>query len=218
MSIDITYKPHPNVWPKKVTANRKRSPFKWRWNEVMSDLERELRHLGAAKCSIALDLKFGEIRNDGQPRADARARTPGVILSFTAKRLPGEPAQVFPCDTFLTWQDNLVAIVRSLEKLRAVDRYGVTIAGEQYAGFKALPSGGESSAKMTPEQASDIIAEHSEIEAGGILAFPSVAKMAARAAQRRTHPDTGDHANGEAFALVQKATDILNEHHGGSLS
>jgi len=36
------------------------------------------------------------------------------------------------------WQANVRAIALSLEKLRAVDRYGVTRRGEQYAGWRAI--------------------------------------------------------------------------------
>ncbi len=213
MSLNITFKPLPAVWPKSPTKTRRRSPFKYRWEQTLNDLERELRHLGAADCSVALDVQFGDIRRDGWPRADARPRTPGVIISFTAKKLAGEPVQVYPCDTFAYWQDNLVAIVRSLEKLRAVDRYGVTVAGEQYAGFRALPA--STSARMTVEQAAEVLSSFSEIEQEGIIAFPNIARMAARIASSKAHPDSGaERADDEAFARVQEAKEVIEQHHG----
>ncbi len=46
----------------------------------------------------------------------------------------------FPCDRFKHWDDNLRAISLTLERMRAVDRYGVTLNKQQYAGFKALPA------------------------------------------------------------------------------
>lgn len=45
----------------------------------------------------------------------------------------------FPCDTYISWEDNLRAIVLTLERLRAIDRYGVTQHAEQYKGWNALP-------------------------------------------------------------------------------
>lgn len=46
------------------------------------------------------------------------------------------------CDRFLSWEDNLRAITKTLESLRAVDRYEVVEGGEQYAGFRQITRGG----------------------------------------------------------------------------
>lgn len=213
--LEITFKPLPAVWPKEPTKNRKRSPFKYRWEETLRQLERELRHLGATKCSVALDVQFGDIRRDGWPRADARPRTPAVIISFTASKLAGAPVQVYPCDTFAYWQDNLVAVVRSLEKLRAVDRYGVTVAGEQYAGFRALPASTEGRV-MTVEEAAEEVAKYSDFELDAIITFESVARAAVRIASSKSHPDTEDGGE-DSFKNVQEAKRILGQHHGVEL-
>lgn len=216
MTLEITFKPHPATWPKEPTKQRRRSPFKYRWEATLRELERELRHLGATACSVALDLQFGDIRRDGWPRADARPRTPGVIISFTAKKLPGAPVHVYPCDTFAFWQDNLVAIVRSLEKLRAVDRYGVTVAGEQYAGFRALPAGTAEPRKMTVDEAADALAAYGDMEPEAIVSFEGVARLAARTAAARSHPDAEDGGE-DSFKVVQEAKAVLSAHHGVSL-
>ena len=213
--LDITFKPLPAVWPKEVTKTRRRSPFKYRWEEALRELGRELRHLGASACSVALDVQFGDIRRDGWPRADARPRTPGVIISFTAKKLAGAPVHVYPCDTFAYWQDNLVAIVRSLEKLRAVDRYGVTVAGEQYAGFKALPAC-TGSHELTVDEAADIIASHTDFEPEALITFEGVARAAVRIAASRTHPDA-EEGGEETFKRVQEAKRVMSQHHGVEL-
>jgi hypothetical protein len=55
--------------------------------------------------------------------------------------LTQEDSYVLACDRFLDWEDNLRAITKTLESLRAVRRYEVVQDDEQYAGFKQLTSG-----------------------------------------------------------------------------
>src|SRR5438094_286048 len=88
-------------------------------------------------------------------RASLRSRTPPAIVSFTNRdgiRL------TFPCDTYGDWATNVYAIASTLEKLRAINRYGVTQGDQQYVGFQALPPAGGSTA-MTAEEAADVIAQ-----------------------------------------------------------
>jgi hypothetical protein len=118
----------------------------------------------------------------------------------------------FPCDTYADWQTNVYAIAKSLESLRAVDRYGVTQGDAQYVGFKALPSGGGSAPAMTAEQAADIIAEHSELPAHVILQEPAVARVAIRTAKRSAHPDAGGEPG--AFERVTDAATLIERLHG----
>lgn len=209
----IIYEPL-GVWPKPVTNPRKRSPFKYRWNEVLLDLRRELTHLGAEGVVIHVDVPDHMIRrSDGGMRADARPKSPAVKIVFTATKLPGEPVQVYPCDTFKDWQSNVVAITRSLEKLRAVDRYGVTTAGEQYAGFKALPA--STSATMSTEAAALILSEFSDYTVGQVLSGAAYARQARRVAQARTHPDRV--GNSEQWDQVERAVTVLTSHFGQTL-
>jgi len=213
LMLAITFKPL-GRWPKNPTTNRRRSPFKYRWNEVLGALERELRHLGASSCEIHIDLNDGWIRRDGWPRADARPGSPKIIISFTAKNLPGSPTQVYPCDTYSYWQDNVKAIAVSLEKLRAVDRYGVTTAGEQYAGFKALPS--STGPTMTTEAAAIVLGNVSHDPPSAIIVSVELAKAAARTAKHRSHPDRND-GDSSMWGNVQTAIAVLSSHHGVSL-
>lgn len=49
---------------------------------------------------------------------------------------------VYATDACRYWQHNVRSIALGLEALRAVDRYGISRRGEQYAGFRgALPAG-----------------------------------------------------------------------------
>lgn len=151
------------------------------------------------------------IRNDGWIRANARPAAPGVILTFDSKHGPLS----YPCDMFTDWQANVRAVALALEALRKVDRYGVTKRGEQYTGWKQLPSAGGSTTTMTAEVAADVLAD-----AAGWAATPptlltkaDVVTVAYREAAKRTHPDK-DGGSVEAFQRVHLAKQVLDKHHG----
>jgi hypothetical protein len=73
-------------------------------------------------------------------------RHPGIELSFDVDQriVPSAPngRLVYATDCCDYWQHNVRSIALGLQALRAVDRYGITRRGEQYAGFAALPAGG----------------------------------------------------------------------------
>lgn len=207
------------IWPGKRTDSwaRQRSKFKTMWTKMMSELDREVRMLNGDTVVLRLEVSQRDIRLDGMLRADARPRDPGVVVQFRAKKLAGAPTLYYRCDTFTWWQDNLNAIVKGLEALRTVDRYGVTPTGEQYAGFKALPSGGSTSTTLSTSSAAELLARYTtDGDARAILADQSIAKTAVRSAIYRTHPDRN---NGDrlAFDNVDAARKVLSGHFGISL-
>lgn len=204
------------VWPGEKTPpwQRTRSPFKTIWTKVLSHLARETRALGGRNVVLKLQVDRQHLRNDGMLRADARPREPGVVVQFVAGRLKGAPTLLYRCDRFGNWQDNLSAIARGLEALRLVDRYGVTPTGEQYAGFKALPS--TTDATLTTEKAAEIIMEHSSVNAHTILHEPRAANDAIRIARHRTHPDRNN-GQSDLWGAVERARLVLSSHHGVSL-
>lgn len=192
-------------WPVKPTpySARKRAPFSASQSRTLSDLERELDHLGARTVVIQTYHRESEIRLDGMPKASAPSpANPSVILSFTTAR--GDYS--YPCDTYMTWTGNLRAIVLTLEHLRAVERYGVTKHGQQYAGFKALPSVSDG-ARMS---AAIAVARHaqSDYSAADIRDEPVCREAAYKIAVQRVHPDRpgGSH---EAFVDLQRAIEVL---------
>lgn len=158
------------------------SPFRAPWSATVSLLAREIRHLEPRQAILELDMAESDFRNDGLPRANARAASPGVVLT-----LVGTPHGDlrYPCNTFGHWDENVRGIALALEALRKVDRYGVTKRGEQYAGWKALPAGNAPSA----ERGRKLIEDH-----GGL-----------KAALRATHPDTSGYESAADFADVQAA-------------
>lgn len=216
MSLEYRVTELPAVWPGKPTTYRKKAPFKTQWARTLHILERELKHLGARKIEFALAIRFGDLRQDGMLRADARPG-PAVIVSFIDR--DGQ-RQAYPCDTFAWWQDNLYAIAVVLEDLRRAERYGVQSALLR-AGFKALPSAGGSTPTLSTSQAASLIARLSqspvvEDDAKAIQNDREIAKFLIRTAKAKTHPDKG--GRNEDWTLLQEAERIITAHHGGKLS
>lgn len=116
------------------------SPFSAPWTRTVELLAREIKMLDPGKAILEIDLPAGGFRRDGLPRADRRAFTPTVVLTMVRTK-HGHDLR-YEVGTYDDWQDNVRAIALGLEALRAVDRYGVTKRGEQYAGWKQLPAGG----------------------------------------------------------------------------
>jgi len=184
------------------------------WSRIVKDLERELRHLDAEDVVLRMDVQPYQIRNDGQVKADARPASSAVMLEFKATAIDGHPRLIYKCDVFRDWQSNVYAIAKSLEALRLVDRYEVTTAGEQYAGFKQI--GATSTTTISAEAAAAILSEITGQGRGEITASADIAKDAVRRAISFTHPDRN---NGDrtAYDRVDAARSVLSSHHGVSL-
>lgn len=183
----VTLRPLP-TWPHEPTKDRRaaqfRSPGRWvedafgnkkTWRNgerityatTLRELEYEVDQLGGAEITIGVGLEERDVRLDGAPRADARPpRHPGVEVSFDSRygRL------TYATDVFTDWRDNVRAIAKGLEALRAVDRWGVAKRGQQYAGFALLTAGVPLEARGR-----ELVEEHGSVAA----------------ALRATHPDTG---------------------------
>jgi hypothetical protein len=140
--VRATFRPLP-AWPYPEQPKRP-ATFKVTYSRTLQDLEREIEALRGRELIIGVVVDENAIRIDGQMRADAKVRHSGVEVSF---EVPDGRRLVFHTDVHggytTSWQDNLRAIARGLEALRAVARYGITSGvGEQYAGFAQLSAGG----------------------------------------------------------------------------
>jgi hypothetical protein len=175
----VTFRPLSMSLPAPTYGGWSGSPFSASWTSTVEKLADEIRHLKPRQALLEVDIREQDLRQDGMPRATARAGSPGVILTLVAT--PYGDLR-YPCSTFQTWQANTRAIALALEALRKVDRYGVTKRGEQYAGWKALPAGDGPSA----ERGRRLVDQH-----GGDV----------RNALKATHPDHG--GNRADFADVQ---------------
>ena len=211
MALTYTITDLPPVWPGKRTPYPKTAPFKSAWTKDLAALDRELRHLGAKRVEIALDLKRGamDLRQDGMLKADAR---PGraIILSFLDR---DGARHAYPCDTYGWWQDNVHAIAVVLEDLRRAERYGVQSALLR-AGFKALPS--QTAPTMDTAAAAAVITEGTTYMDREILSDVGIAKAAVRSAIHRTHPDRNDGERRD-YDRVDTARKVLSSHFGVSL-
>ncbi len=180
-------------WPMEHTKRRTRSRFGANWSTTTELLERELRFLRGQNIVLQMAVGEQEIRNDGWIRASARPTHPGVLLTFDSKFGP----LTYPCDNFTDWKANVRAIALALEALRKVDRYGVTKRGEQYTGWKALPSKVDGGPHA-------VLAQWSGFSEREVRNDP---KAAYRAAAKEAHPDRG--GSGEAFSEVGDAARLL---------
>lgn len=200
-------------WPGELTKHRSRAPFKSGWRPTTQLLDKELRQLDARAIVMLVALDSRDFRIDGQPRANARAQHPGVILTFDSKFGPLR----YACDTFDDFTDNVRAIALGLEALRKVERYGITKRGEQYTGWSALPPGMAMGLQMSKPDAARVLADLAgdgwygddlddmtrmlvENQGGEV-------ESAYRWAVKLHHPDAGGDA--DLFRRATEARDVL---------
>lgn len=172
-----TFRPLP-AWP---YPERPKSSFPFRsgWDDALDLLETEIAAKGGTDVVIGIVCDEGQISMSGALKAGSRTavRHPGAEVSF---ELPDGRRLVFHTDAYGDLRQNLRAIGKGLEALRAVDRYGITSTDEQYAGFQQLTAGGPDASR-----GARLVELHG-----------SVAK-----ALKVTHPDHGGDAG--QFADVQ---------------
>jgi hypothetical protein len=187
---------------------RRRSQFKASWDKTLKLLEKELYNLAATQIVIQAGFAASQIRQDGWPYGKAAPAHPAVILSFReAMESSGTPLS-FPCDTFVTHTENIRAIALSLEALRAVDRFGVTKLGEQYAGFKQI----EAARPWTVEEAAQFLGIKCGAIPEALIRDEAAYRRAYRAAAAALHPDAG--GNPHEWNLLADAKKLLDAHHG----
>lgn len=182
----VTLRPLPE-WPYEATPSPRLAQFRangrfvddaqggrtWRaghrisYDQTLRELEYEIEQLDGEDVVIGVGLSESDIRLDGAPRANARPmRHHGVEVSFDSRygRL------TYATDVFDDWRDNVRAVTKGLEALRAIDRWGVAKRGQQYAGFALLTAG-----PGLEDLGRQLVELHGSIAA----------------ALRATHPDTG---------------------------
>src|SRR5260370_5130150 len=200
--MKFEYRPLPAVWPtgKRTPASEGRSsPFRASYSDTLRLLSYELNQLEAREPIVAeAGYQGHEIRLDGLPRRGALPQDPAIILSFGSRFGPLR----YGCDSYDEHDATLRAIARSLEALRAVDRYGVSKRGEQYAGWLALPAAVDGF--QGAEEAERFIRE----QAGGAGEALNLATAYRRAA-RKLHPDTSEHYDREAWHRLLLAREMV---------
>ena len=170
----LTHRPLQLPWGQPVTEQRRsRWQFKAPWSATLELLDRELWHLDAETVVLQVDVTNADLRLDGQLRANARPNFPGVRLVVDSPR----GTMSWQTDACEWWQHNVRSIALGLEALRAVDRYGITTAGEQYKGWLQIEAG------RPAESPVDVLARI----AGESSKLPEAALL--RRARAAAHPD-----------------------------
>lgn len=129
---------YPLSWPDGWARTRvkERSRFKTGFGAARNLLAGELERTSAKNVVLSTSLP---LRIDGQPRANA---TPlngevGVALYFTRKNRQ----TVFACDKYDRLHDNIYSIAKTLEAMRAIERWGAAeLMDRAFTGFSALPA------------------------------------------------------------------------------
>lgn len=194
MRLAITYRPLSSRTWLRPPGQRSNSRFRAAWPATQELLDTELRHLGGKNVVLGLDVPEQSIRVDGRGLlAHTVLATPGVEIAFDSTHGP----LVYRCDEFgagvrvthLHWQDNVRAIALTLQALRAVDRYGSSHSGEQYAGYRQIAADPE---KLTSAAALEIVlaAAGATITDYGPELNSHLPSIWAKA-RRNTHPDRG---------------------------
>jgi hypothetical protein len=205
--MDVRFRPYAWVGEQTPAAKKRRSPFSTSWNKTLAKLENELTKLRASEIIIEADFTEEAIRLDGWPRATAKPGYGGVKISFNQ---PGVGRVEYPCDSCISWQDNIHSIALGLEALRAVERYGITGRMQQYTGFRALEASNGAMSKM--KAAGLIVAlsdrAHTPELASVILRDREMATKLYRIALKRWHPDQG--GDRKKFDQLQEAYKVLS--------
>ncbi len=129
---------YPVNWPSGFPRilSRKRSPFKSRpFRDARRLLADELRRLGASEAILSTNLP---IRTDEEPIEGRSAPSdPGVAVHFVFE---GQK-RALACDKWETTAQNVVALTETIDRMRALERYGASdILRRAFTGLTALPA------------------------------------------------------------------------------
>jgi len=197
-----------NKWIGTETKNPGWSRFDSTYSKTLKQLEKELEHAGAIASTVQLEMFIDQkdLRLDGELRANAKPFKEGVILSFSVRKADRQLKTVsYPCDTYCDWQDNLRAITLSLEKLRAVSRYGVF----DHTDMLGRLSLGAASNESSFETAVEFFAEHSLFTSAQIRGNVDAQKKAFRQTAAKFHPDNQETGNADKFRVAQSMKTIV---------
>lgn len=153
MSVEAFPLQWPPAWKRTPSSQRLRARFyrlvKKPWQtggtydakepttlaQGMKEVSLELERMGVANVVVSTNV---ELRRDGLPYSGRRdPDDPGVAVYFL---LDGHRQLCIPCDKWDRVADNLIAVARTVEALRGIERWGAkSMVDAAFSGFKALP-------------------------------------------------------------------------------
>lgn len=178
----------PEGWPRTPDQNQKHARFGDR--SVFQGrrvLEAEVRRFGGTELIISSNLA---LKLDGTPRSAQRQPADmGVAIYFTRNGME----MALACDVYMTVEDNLWALCRTLDALRQIERDGSpALIQKAFKGFAQLPDPDDlewwSVLHVSPEATDEEI----------ISAYRRLALQ--------NHPDHGGTVEG--FHPIQKAYEV----------
>lgn len=202
--MKVSFRPL-RIWRHPETPVGSRKPartFRAGWQATLDLLQREVRTLDGDNIILGAFLREQDIRLDGMPRSGVIAPAhPGIEVSFDSRH----GRLTYATDAYAHYEANTRAIALALEALRAVDRYGVSRRGEQYAGWRELASGPGADVPDTVDKAWGFL-EHLLGERFVDLRRHDVRGLLRHAA-KKAHPDLGGDAT--TFRRYEAARRIL---------
>jgi hypothetical protein len=110
------------------------SRFKAPMSKALEFLEAELGRMGGGSIVISTNLP---LKSDGKFRLDRDPVDPGAAVYF--RRVDKDV--VFACDQFDTVRENVYAVAKTIEAMRAIERYGASeLLDRAFSGFLGLPA------------------------------------------------------------------------------
>lgn len=130
----------PEGWSRTQDYERKWSQFKVTPDQALRELGWEVERLGGRYMVISSNAA---VRRDGLPYAGQISKSlpdPGVAVYFERDG----KQMCFACDTYALPWENIRAISKTIEAIRAIERYGATDMMERsLSAFEALPPPGD---------------------------------------------------------------------------
>lgn len=128
-------------WKRASEYSRKRSKFHCNSLDLATKgVLHELKLMGVSNNFVNTNVVISTnvpLRRDGLPYSGmANPKDSGAAVYFIYKN----KNMVFACDTFINVIDNLVAIQKTIEAIRGIQRWGASDMMERsFTGFEALP-------------------------------------------------------------------------------
>lgn len=180
----------PLCWPAGRLRSKfaESSRFDTSATKAYSLLTGELKRMGATQIIVSSNVP---LKGDGTIRLDREPVDAAVAVYFTRDK----KQMVFACDKYDLIRDNILAIAKTIEALRGIERWGSSDMMERaFSGFKALTS-------STEREWWEVLFGASQRPS---LCDKDTIESAYRVQARKVHPDTAGGSH-DAMAELNKA-------------